>query len=470
MDPTAYRALHESQMENNNGTTALNVFAHIAPPVFSVFHTVQLVVVAGVTHIPLRFLIEFSFVIVPFILLVTVLHPMALNITLTLLVLSAISAVHQMRYRLHLVPFVQVPGKSPQFLTCVRALVNLTTAVCILAVDFHCFPRELAKTETFGYGLMDIGVGLYVFSNGIVYKVRAPEEKRLTGARVWKVLFGTAPLLLLGFARFFLTNELDYQLHVSEYGVHWNFFITLAFVKLTGTLIMDVVRDPEVIKFVAITLLCCHEMMLHLGVSRYVLSTDTQRTTFVAANREGIVSLPGYLALFLASVYIGWVVRPSEEITLAKKFLRRAIKIALIAAVCWKMIYVCEGMFGISRRLANMGYCFWILAIGSSVTALCMLFELFVYFVRFEEPKSPDQIMKTDDFCIPYVPLVLQAINANGLFFFLIANVLTGLVNLVFQTFLLGTAAALTIIAYYMLMLCVAVTFLYVNKVKLKIW
>ncbi|XP_052896661.1 uncharacterized protein LOC128303660 [Anopheles moucheti] len=470
MDPTDYRALHESLMENNNGTTAINVFLHIAPPVFSVFHTVQLITVASITHIPLRFLVEFFLIVLPFILLVTVLHRLALNITLTLLVLSAISAVHQIRHRLHLMPFVQVPGKSPQFLTCVRALVNLTTAVCILAVDFHCFPRELAKTETFGYGLMDIGVGLYVFSNGIVYKVRPADERRVNAARVWKVLSGTGPLLLLGFGRFFLTNELDYQLHVSEYGVHWNFFITLAFVKFAGTLIMDLVHDPEVIKFVAITLLCCHEMMLHLGVSRYVLSADTHRTSFFSANREGIVSLPGYLALFLASVYIGWVVRPSEEITLAKKFLRRAAKIAIMAGVCWKMIYVCEDMFGISRRLANMGYCFWILAIGSSVTALFMFFELFVYFVRFEEPKSPDQIMKTDDFCIPYVPLVLQAINANGLFFFLIANLLTGLVNLVFQTFLLGNAAALTIISYYMFMVCVAVCFLYVNNVKLKIW
>uniref|UniRef100_A0A2M4BM81 Phosphatidylinositol-glycan biosynthesis class W protein n=1 Tax=Anopheles marajoara TaxID=58244 RepID=A0A2M4BM81_9DIPT len=470
MDATEYRALHERQMENNNGTTALNVFMHVAPPVFSVFHTVQLLAVTGVSHIPLRFLLEYLLIVLPFVLLVTVLHPLALNITVTLTVLSAISAVHQIRHRLHLTPFVQVPGRSPQFLTCVRALVNLVTAVCILAVDFHCFPRELAKTETFGYGLMDIGVGLYVFSNGIVYRVRPADEKRLTAKRIRSVLTGATPLLMLGFARFFVTNEIDYQRHVSEYGVHWNFFITLAFVKVFGTLVMDLVRDPERVKFVAITLLCCHEMMLHLGVSRYVLSVDTRRDGFFSANREGIVSLPGYLALFLASVYIGWIVRPSEEIVLAKKFLRRALKLIIVSGVCWKMLYVCEDMFGISRRLANMGYCFWILAIGGTVTALCMLFELFVYFVRFEEPKSPDQIIKSDDFSIPYVPLILQSINANGLFFFLIANLLTGLVNMLFQTFLLGTAGGLVIIAYYMFMVCVTVAFLYVNNVKLKIW
>ncbi|XP_058821722.1 uncharacterized protein LOC131683617 [Topomyia yanbarensis] len=468
MDPVEYRILQETSIQNNNGTSALNVFLHIVPSFFTSFHTIQLISAAAITQIPGRFLLEFFLIVFPFVLMVTVLSQLVSNISVALLLITSLSALQQMRHKTHLMPFVQIPGRKPQFMTAARALINLMTAVCILAVDFRIFPRELAKTETFGFGLMDVGVGLYVFSNGIVYK--ADKDQKLDLLRVRNVLLGTLPLIVLGVARFFVTQEIDYQQHVSEYGVHWNFFITLAIVKIAGTFIMDIIKDPEIAKFIAITVLCCHEMMLHLGVSRYVLNEKTGRSNFVEANREGIASIPGYVALYLASTNIGSVMRPSVEIQPAKKFIKQAIKLSIVAGVCWKMIFVCEDMFGVSRRLANMGYVFWILSIGTTMCALFMFCEVFIYFVRFEEPKSPDQIMKGDDFCIWYIPLIFEAINGNGLLFFLGANLLTGLINMVFQTLLLEPPAALIIISYYIFMLCVVTVFMHVNKIKLKFW
>ncbi|XP_055614530.1 phosphatidylinositol-glycan biosynthesis class W protein-like [Uranotaenia lowii] len=468
MDPAEYKVLHESAMQNNNGTSALDVFLHIVPSFFTTFHTVQLIQATAVVHIPGRFLLEFGLIVIPFVLMVTTMDRLAVNVSVTLLLITAVSVVHQMRHKTHFMPFVQIPGKQPQFVTAVRALINMMTAVCILAVDFKAFPRELAKTETFGFGLMDVGVGLYVFSNGIVYKVN--KEQKLDLTRLKNVLVGSCPLVVLGATRWFVIQEIDYQQHVSEYGVHWNFFLTLAVIKIVGTLIMDLVKEPETAKFIAISLLCCHEMFLHLGVSQYVMNEKIGRESIIDANREGISSIPGYIALYLASVYLGSVMRPGQEIQPAKKFLRCAIKLTIIAAICWKMIYVCEGMFGVSRRLANMGYVFWILSIGSSMCVLFMFFEVFIYFVRFEEPKTPEQIMKSDNFCIPYLPLIFEAINANGLVFFLAANLLTGLVNMMFQTMLLEIPAALTIISYYIFILCVVSVFLNVNNIKLKIW
>lgn len=63
-------------------------------------------------------------------------------------------------------------GKSP-FISHFRAYVNVAAAISILAVDFTIFPRRFCKAETYGSGLMDIGVGAFVVANGIV----APEAR-----------------------------------------------------------------------------------------------------------------------------------------------------------------------------------------------------------------------------------------------------------------------------------------------------
>ena len=62
----------------------------------------------------------------------------------------------------------RLTSDRPSFITNYRAYVNLATSICILAVDFPIFPRRFCKTETFGTGLMDVGVGSFVVSNGII--------------------------------------------------------------------------------------------------------------------------------------------------------------------------------------------------------------------------------------------------------------------------------------------------------------
>ena len=54
---------------------------------------------------------------------------------------------------------------------------------------------------------------------------------------VVKALQSCIPLIIVGAARTVSVKATDYQEHVSEYGVHWNFFFTLAVVKV---LVVDV--------------------------------------------------------------------------------------------------------------------------------------------------------------------------------------------------------------------------------------
>lgn len=110
------------------------------------------------------------------------------------------------------------------FLTNYRASMLLVTSICILAVDFSAYPRRFAKTEELGFGVMDAGVGSFVFSAGIV----APTSPIKMSNNAQKC----GPLFILGVLKYLSTRMVDYHNHVSEYGIHWNFFITMALVQV----------------------------------------------------------------------------------------------------------------------------------------------------------------------------------------------------------------------------------------------
>jgi phosphatidylinositol glycan class W len=82
---------------------------------------------------------------------------------------------------------------------------------------------------------MDVGVGSFVAasaltsrqSRGIVDSSKSRIDIFISTVR------GIIPVLVIGVARILAVKASNYQEHVSEYGVHWNFFFSLALITIT---------------------------------------------------------------------------------------------------------------------------------------------------------------------------------------------------------------------------------------------
>lgn len=499
MDPREYKLLHESFMANNNGTGTIEVFATITPSFFYPFLTVSLLsALPQQLPVPVRFLCEFVAIVWTVVLDVTVLHSRIYEINGTLLFIVCTIVAKYLFNRTHVLPFVnQIPVKRPEFVACLRATTSLITAVCILAVDFRAFPRKLAKCESYGFALMDTGVGLFVFSNALVDVLGKADRltRPLTGDRMKTLLKNTYVLFALGAIRLYFVKEIDYQEHTSEYGVHWNFFFTLAVTRIMGTIVLSFLPSLSYAKLASICIVVGHQLTLQLGLADWVTNTEVNRDTLLTANREGIVSIPGYVGLYLACIYLGSILvhktesnnpdsdtaAPSvaaSDFCTAHQLSMRALLVAIHALVVGKLAVDCRNSFGVSRRLADMGYVLSIFAIASAMTALFMLLEVFYHVLVFQKARSNLSPADTATHSAPlpiagdisrYCPMVLSAINYNGMAFFLAANLMTGMVNMAFQTLLVDTAGCVFIVSTYMFVLCAIMTFLYVNEIKLKI-
>jgi phosphatidylinositol glycan class W len=178
---------------------------------------------------------------------------------------------------------------KPGYVTIYRAYLQILTVIAILAVDFHIFPRKYAKTESYGYSLMDIGVGSFVFSQGLVF-----------GPRLYKtthflhVLRSVFIVLAIGFARMYFTKTLEYNEHVSEYGVHWNFFFTLGFLPLFVFSLSRVLLIVDATVIAAI-LMIGYEYVLQNGLEDYIMNAP--RIDLLSMNREGVFSFVGTVSL-----------------------------------------------------------------------------------------------------------------------------------------------------------------------------
>ena len=287
----------------------ITITAHVSIITWCCLHYVR--VVKGL-------LSELLFIVLPHLLLVF--YPTAAPYLLTLfLTLIAIKwhLVNQAIMEMKKSTVVQLPKIAPlpinaklPYLTVLRCTTMLSTMICILAVDFkHWFPHRFSKSGSYGASLMDVGVGAMVYTGGL-----SAGHKLLGDAPgILDIAVKCIPLLVLGVGRGLLIKVTGYHTAVSEYGVHWNFFVTLSclpFILYIGTLLR---RGGVSLPCFAASLMIVYQVILKSTKLETFLLSDDRMDDLLSQNKEGLFSLIGYAAIYLCAAHLGSLQHPATK-------------------------------------------------------------------------------------------------------------------------------------------------------------
>jgi len=346
------------------------------------------------------------------------------------------------------------------FITAYRGSMLVVTCLAILAVDFKVFPRRFAKAENWGTSLMDMGVGSFVFTAGLVVArpiLKAKHDCTSTtfSQQVSASIKHALPLLVLGLVRLYSVKGLDYAEHVTEYGVHWNFFFTLALLPPSVALFDALFAvTPSVLALLSILIVGLYQAILELtDLKAYILTAP--RTDLLSKNREGVFSFLGYLAIFLAGKALGLQILPRYAATPEppNTFVQR--KRLLIQLVVWSGLWSLSFFVStsynygvglqVSRRLANLPYVVWVAAFNCVQITLFCIVETLLFPAVHKATHSASERKEVER----ATSWVLKAFNRNGLAIFLVANLLTGLINLTLDTLTMGQAKSMGILLTY---------------------
>ncbi|WPH05067.1 hypothetical protein R9X50_00796600 [Acrodontium crateriforme] len=393
------------------------------------------------------------------------------------------------------------------FITTYRGAMMIITCASILAVDFPVFPRRFAKTESFGTSLMDLGVGSFVFAAGIVAARQQLKEQhtkiRSFSSRMISAMRHSLPLFALGVARLISVKNLDYYEHVSEYGVHWNFFFTLALLPPVIAIIQPVLRYTFSYGILAFAIGIVYELCLYCvkDLKIYIILSERKEGDWLSQNREGVFSFVGYLAIFIAGMGIGMGIMPRDpeeidpRIKKAKKEDELDEDADWLASVigdekqqeeaekatqallepppmkpevpnwAWGYLLFWTGLWTVfavwalwqygpgltvSRRMANLGYIVWVCAFNTSQLLMFCGIERIMFPNLYKAKDNKTERQRIQD----ATSKVLQAFNRNGLAIFLLANLLTGLINMTVPTLHMTDVQSMAILLGYMATLC----------------
>ncbi|XP_037125877.1 phosphatidylinositol-glycan biosynthesis class W protein isoform X1 [Syngnathus acus] len=480
--------LKEAFVSNHNGTNLQEVVVgSLVTPLCILQRGIILILyhqAKGTLPLPFpqvsHLLLDFSVVVLPLVLSCTILsdHLRQVVLSFAFVLLCVLFYLYRSNRQTSLNMFLNrtVHFKQVPFVTIFRVMVNVQTAISILAVDFRVFPRRYAKTETYGTGVMDFGVGTFIFANGLV----CPEARGKTvyGSKmkhIGKQLLSTWPLIFLGAARLIAVKMSDYHEHVTEYGVHWNFFFTVALVKVVTSMLLVVIPARQS-WFLALVISVVYQFALETtGLKTFILHNNDRGKDFLHANKEGIFSIAGYVAIYMAGIQVGcYVMQPRLHV---RDWLKAVLNLLMGTLTLFAALCMCQTLVEpVSRRLANLTFCLWSVAQSLLFVSCLGLVDLIVLFAKitsgcqfipsswysYSGPhKKKDEM---EGLCL------VQAISRNQLLFFLLSNVLTGVTNALINTLNCSDLFSVYVLLSYMLTNCAVVYVLHLCRITIKFW
>ncbi|KAM3388243.1 hypothetical protein ACQJBY_010804 [Aegilops geniculata] len=378
-------------------------------------------------------------VVLPILLIFTILAEWAYICAISLVAVISIYILFK-RSQSHLKVQQHLPSLRAD-ISSYRVSVVLVTCVSILAVDFKIFPRRYAKAETYGSGIMDLGVGSFVVANALVSR----QARNITSMRWKAALKSISPLVFLGFARLISTSGVDYQVHVGEYGVHWNFFFTLAAVSILTSIIRI---HPKYCGIVGMLVLAGYQVWLNFGLNEYLTSHE-RSADIIGQNKEGVYSIFGYWGMYLIGVSLGYFLFHDLS-SKGKIRSTQVVKVWVLAASFWILAIILDSYVErVSRRMCNFAYV--MLVFGQNFQVISIL--------TLAGSISHDKNLVLE-----------EAFNQNMLGAFLVANILTGLVNLSVDTLSASPLAAFMILVAYTFTLCMLAGLAQFSGVRIKFW
>lgn len=247
---------------------------------------------------------------------------------------------------------------------------------------------------------------------------------------------------------------LDMQEHQSEYGVHWNFFFTLATVACLVALVPLSGAKAASISFL-ITLLY-QKLLLQPGWTEWLAGDKRDLSSLLDSNKEGLMSLLGYTAICNAGAAMAAVLHednvvvirvrdfllqlPSPKIARSQKVPMHAAAwhVVLISLTCafWALAFICDVFVQpVSRRFANAAYVFWVLALAVMQLEISAVAEMCAAVINGWHAPAPCGLV--------------DSISKHQLAAFLVANVVTGAVNLSVDTLGASDSFAFSIMVVY---------------------